>query len=108
MVAMHPASLAAPLRPRPDRILTAPVSAASSAGVPRTLPPGTVLQYRGRIAEGEVWSPVNRVLTAEGWDAHEGWIVLSGQTWIGFYLPVESAFSPLSQPILLTMEEHRR
>jgi hypothetical protein len=103
---MHPASLARPQRNLPDRILVAPASVASSAGVPRTLPPGTVLRHHGSIAEGEVWRPANRVLTAEGWDAHEGWVVLSSHTWVGFYLPVERAFSPLSRPVALTMEDH--
>ena len=107
-VAMQPAALAPPPRAAPDRVLVAPATASSSAGISRTLPAGTVLGHRGRIAQGEVWRPLNRTLTAAGRDAHEGWVVISGPNWIGFYLPVERAFSPAARPVPVTTEEHAR
>ncbi len=91
-----------------DRVLTAPVTGRSSAGIPRTLPQGTILRRAGSIPEGEVWRPQNRTLTAQGWNVHEGWVVLSGSAWTGFYLPVERAFSPLAEPVTLTTEERPR
>ncbi len=107
-VAMHPAALAPSPRTVPDRVLVAPATVRSSAGISRTLPVGTVLSHRGSVAQGEVWRPLNRTLTAAGWDAHEGWVVLSGPSWVGFYLPVERAFTPVSRPVPFTTEERTR
>ena len=69
-VAMHPAALVSSPRTVPDRVLVAPATVRSSAGISRTLPAGTVLGHRGSVAQGEVWRPLNRTLTAAAGDAH--------------------------------------
>lgn len=61
-------------------------------GYPRLLPRGTVLKHVGRIAEGEVYKPVNFTLTLEGANVHEAFLVLKDFDLVGFYLPVEGAF----------------
>lgn len=106
-VAMHPAALAPPWRAAPDRVLVARAFAGSPGRSGWTLPAGTVLAHRGRIAQGEVWRPLDRPLnfTGEFLDAHEAWVVLSGQVWVGFYLPVVRAFTPLRWPVPVTTEE---
>jgi len=99
--ALHPAALAPPPRAAPDRVLLAPATARLPTGGPETLPAGTVLAHRGRIAQGEVWRPLDRAMTVpvDSSDAHEGWVVLSGDLWVGFYLPVARAFTPLRRPV---------
>ena len=47
----------------------------------------------GRSREGEIFRPVDRVFTVEGAQIHEAYLVLNGERIVGFYLPVERAFS---------------
>lgn len=48
----------------------------------------------GRTAEGDVYKPVDGVFTVEGAHVHEAYLVVDGDRVVGFYLPVERAFSP--------------
>jgi hypothetical protein len=48
----------------------------------------------GRSAEGEIFRPADGVFTVEGTQVHEAYLVLDGNRLVGFYLPVERAFSP--------------
>jgi hypothetical protein len=52
----------------------------------------------GRIPEGEVYRPVSGVFTIEGANVHEAHLVVKGTTVVGFYLPGERAFAPLTAP----------
>jgi len=72
------------------------------------MPAGTLLRRVGTIPEGEVWRPLNRVLTARGFNVHEGWVVTTGSAWIGFFHPVERSFSPLARPLVIVTEERPR
>jgi hypothetical protein len=63
-------------------------------GYTRTLRRGSVWITVGRIAEGDVYRPVDQVLTVEGAHVHEAYLVLEDNRLRGFYLPVERAFSP--------------
>lgn len=107
-IAMRPTQLVVSAEPMPDRTLTAMAPAHSSAGFDAHLPAGTILRSVGNIPEGSVWRPLNRTLAARGYDVHEGWVVLNGQTWIGFYHPVERTFSSLSHPIIIATEDRPR
>jgi len=51
--------------------------------------------FVGQIPEGNVYKPHDQVLTVEGANIHEAYIVISNGQLVGFYLPVEKAFSPL-------------
>jgi len=49
----------------------------------------------GVIAQGEVFKPEGQVLTVEGANVHEAYIVVVNGTLVGFYLPVEKAYVAL-------------
>jgi hypothetical protein len=62
-------------------------------GYQRTISRGSVWTKIGRLEEGEVYKPVDLVFTVEGAHVHEAYLVLDGDRVVGFYLPVERAFS---------------
>jgi len=64
-------------------------------GYQRVIARGSVWTRIGRSVEGEVFKPVDRVFTVEGAHIHEAYLVLDGDRVVGFYLPVERAFSPV-------------
>ena len=66
-----------------------------SSGYSRTLNAGSQWREAGRIPQGQVFRPVNGVLTVEGRHVHEAYIVLDGGRVVGFYLPVEQSFAAL-------------
>ena len=68
-------------------------------GYERSVPAGTQFDLVGKIEQGEVFKPKSTVFTVEGKHMHEAYIVVQKQKLVGFYLPVEKAFSPLSRPI---------
>ena len=63
-------------------------------GYRRLIIHGTTWTLIGRLPEGEVFRPVDRVFTVEGEHVHEAYLVLDGDRVVGFYLPVERAFAP--------------
>ena len=71
------------------------------SGYSRTLRAGTTWKRIGSIPEGEVWEPVDTVLTVEGRYLHEAYLVVNESRLVGFYLPVEDAFLPLRESLLL-------
>jgi hypothetical protein len=70
------------------------VSISVGPGYSRTLKRGSVWTRVGRAEPGEVFKPVDGVFTVEGAHVHEAYLVLDGDRVVGFYLPVERAFSP--------------
>ena len=75
--------------------LQSPLAIRLSSGYVRTLPANSVWRQAGRVAHGEVYRPVDSVLTIEGRQVHEAYLVVSGTMLMGFYLPGESNYSPL-------------
>jgi len=67
----------------------------------RTLQKDTRWDLIGSIAEGEVYKPKDQVLTVECSHVHEAYLVVSGGNLVGFYLPVEKGFVPISPTINL-------
>jgi hypothetical protein len=65
------------------------------SGYRRLLPAGSVWAKTGRVSEGDVYKPVDRVFTVEGRHVHEAYLILDGERLVGFYLPVEHAYSPV-------------
>lgn len=72
------------------------VTLTPSGNYSRTLAAGSQWREAGRIAQGTVYRPVNGVLTAEGRHVHEAYLVLDGRRAVGFYLPVEQAFTAVT------------
>ena len=77
-------------------------------GYERVIARGSVWRRIGRSAEGEVFKPVDRVFTIEGAHVHEAYLVLDGDRVVGFYLPVERAFSPAPGDAVTRLSIRRR
>ncbi len=73
-------------------------------GYSRKLKPGSAWQYVGALSQGEVYRTRDQVLTVEGSNIYEAYIVVSKNKLIGFYLPVEKSFSPLGKPVTLSLK----
>ena len=76
-----------------------------AGGYKRTLKQGTRWSCVGRIAQGDVYRTKDQILTIEASNVFEAYIVLSSEKLVGFYLPVEHAFSPLKNPAPLVIDE---
>jgi hypothetical protein len=72
-------------------------------GFTRTLRRGTKWDYVGALAHGGVYRSRDQVFTVEASNIHEAYLVVSEETLVGFYLPVEKTYSPLGKPIALTI-----
>lgn len=73
-------------------------------GYSRTLKKGTKWQYVGTVQYGDVFRTSDQILTVEASNIHEAYIVVSAKKLVGFYLPVEHTYSPLSDPVSLTIK----
>jgi len=69
------------------------VTVSVGPGYQRVIRRGSLWTQIGRTVEGDVYKPVDRVFTVEGTHVHEAYLVLAGDRVVGFYLPVERAFS---------------
>jgi|GEM_PF-686774 len=74
-------------------------------GYSRKLKDGVRWDYVGVIPLGEVFRTNDQILTVEGSNIFEAYIVVSSGKLVGFYLPVEKTFSSISQPIELEIIE---
>jgi hypothetical protein len=74
------------------------------SGYPRAIAAGTRLVEAGTIAQGRVLRPIPNSLTVEGRHMHEAYLVERSGRLVGFYLPVEQAFSPQSNSIPLSLK----
>ena len=70
----------------------------------RKLRQGTTWDFVGTIPEGEVYKPRDQVLTIEASHVYEAYLVLSNNSLVGFYLPVERAFAALPNPRKLPID----
>jgi hypothetical protein len=86
---------------------TAPVEARLASGYVRSVPADTEFVAVGRVAEGLVLRPTQTVLTVEGAHIHEAYVVHRDGRWVGFYLPVERAYSALPLPVAMPLSEKR-
>ncbi|HWP20105.1 MAG TPA: hypothetical protein VNO84_13310 [Burkholderiaceae bacterium] len=87
--------------------LSAPVEFKLDSGYSRSLVEGTEFQEVGVVREGRVLKPLNATLTVEGAHIHEAYAVVHTDRLVGFYLPVEKSFSPLSRPVSLSLQERK-
>jgi len=63
----------------------------------RTLRQGTRWKLVGKLPEGDVFKPLDQVLTVECSNIFEAYLVVMEDFLVGFYLPVEKTFVPLSE-----------
>lgn len=70
-------------------------------GYGRVLKGGSNWDLAGTINEGEVYKPRDQVLTVECSNVFEAYIVVSKDSLVGFYLPVEGEFVSISDKIEL-------
>jgi hypothetical protein len=86
------------------RAVSAPLQFRLDTGIQRTIRAGSRWSKVGQVAQGAVFKPYQDVFTVEGAHMHEAWLVVQDdRTLVGFYLPAEGGFSPLtpSLPIQL-------
>lgn len=92
-------------KPATKYIVSHAVEIRFDSGYERTLKANAELLDIGSISQGRVLKPVNTVFTVEAAHNHEAFLVVSEGRIVGFYLPVEKAFSPLSRPVTLPIQE---
>ena len=84
-----------------QRVVTTALLVQLPTGYTRTLRAGSTWRLAGILPQGEVYRPVGDVFTLEGAHIHEAYLVVKGDTLVGFYLPAERAFSPMDKPFPL-------
>lgn len=72
-------------------------------GYTRSLKAGTQWIQAGTVSQGGVYKPYKDVFTLEGAHIHEAYLVVSEGQLVGFYLPVEGAYSPLTRKVRLNL-----
>lgn len=73
-------------------------------GYSRLIPSGKWIPV-GRLSQGTVYRPVGTVFTIAARQVHEAYLVVHEKTLVGFYLPGESSYTPLSNAVPLTLGE---
>ena len=104
-VKQTPTNFTAAESPEKSFKLVKEVTVTLGTGYKRKIKAGTEWDYIGKISQGKVYKTDDQVLTIEGSNIYEADIVVSNSDLVGFYLPVEKTFCPLSSPIKLEMEE---
>jgi hypothetical protein len=84
--------------------LSQEASIALSTGYSTKPKPGTSWELVGRVPDGEVYRTRDQIVTVEGEHIHEAYLVVSDGTLVGFYLPVERAFAPVTPARKLSIE----
>jgi hypothetical protein len=102
-VKQKPAVLKPAEAPRQVRVLDN-TEVRLSTGYTTTIRAKTTWAFIGTIEQGDVYKPRDQVLTVEGYDVHEAYLVVSGDDLVGFYLPVEHNFAPISPSRHLIIE----
>lgn len=74
-------------------------------GYTRTLANKSVWSRVGRVPQGDVYRPVGTIFTIEGRQVHEAYLVIQDKRLVGFYLPGEQNYSPLSTAVPMTFGE---
>lgn len=106
MVSTTPATLATDDATGPSRIqLKSSTEIRLETGYTRTLTANSSWQRVGRLSQGTVYRPVGTIFTIEGRQVHEAYLVIAKQRLVGFYLPGEQAYSPLSTAVSITTGE---
>ncbi len=86
-------------------LLEKEVKISLGTGYSSTLKPGTKWSFIGRIPYGAVYMTKDQVLTVEASNIYEAYIVVESGRLVGFYLPVERSFTPVSNTQILITKE---
>jgi len=92
------------LQERPLLRLREQVQVSPESGYARTVPAPSEWRYAGTTPQGDVYRPIGRVFTIEGANAHEAYLVVAGGELVGFFLPGEGAFAPLTARVRLFID----
>lgn len=84
--------------------LTRAVEAVLSTGYSTTLRASTRWELVGAITQGEVYRTKDQIVTVQGAHIHEGHVVVRQGALVGFYLPVELTFAPVTTSTPLSIE----
>jgi hypothetical protein len=104
-VKQEPAQLE-PIASEKDALtLSQDVDVSLNTGYKRKLKAGTRWHCIGKIENGDVYKTKDQILTVEGSNIYEAYIVVSEGYLVGFYLPGNRTFSPLSSKKLLPFDE---
>jgi len=79
-------------------ILEKELDVSYGTGYSTKLKQGTRWNYVGTLTYGDVYKTKDQILTVEGSNIYEAYIVVSNDKLVGFYLPVEKSYSPISKP----------
>jgi hypothetical protein len=101
--------LSAPLVPASGHsfVLAQDVRCSIGTGYERTLRAGTRWSLFGTIDRGEVYRSPDQLLTVEGYNVHEAYLVVRDASLVGFYLPVEKKFTPVSRSVRLNLSSQQ-
>jgi hypothetical protein len=88
--------------PRQTLEVSSPVTLTLSTGYQRSILAGSRWEHVGFVPQGDVYRPVGNVLTIEGANMHEAFLVLRDGRVVGFYLPGERAYSALDPATRIT------
>lgn len=88
-----------------QRLVMQDVHATLNSGYTHLIPKGMKCELAGSIPQGKVYRPTNTVFSIEGAHVHEAYLVVNKGNLVGFYLPVERAFSALNANNLKLWEE---
>ncbi len=107
MIATMPASIEPTMDAASARAiqLRTPAVIKLDTGYIRTLANKSVWKPIGRLPQGIVYRPVGTIFTIEGQQVHEAYLVVRDKTLVGFYLPGEQNYSPLSTVVPLNFGE---
>jgi|SRR6266481_2459688 len=71
------------------------------SGYSRSIRAGSIWKQSGTVEARAVYKAAKEVFTIEGTHVHEAYLLLDGNTLVGFFLPGESAVSWLKQKVTL-------
>lgn len=86
-------------------VLADDVHCSIGTGYGRILRRGTRWEQFGTIGQSAVYRSPDQVLTVEGYNVHEAYLVVNEDWLTGFYLPVEKKFTPASKRVRLSTIE---
>lgn len=102
-VKQHPASIDSSSDPAADFTLGEEAKLTLGTGYNRKLNKGTRWSFVGSLPQGDVFKTKDQILTVEGSNIFEAYIVVMSGDLVGFYLPVEKTFSPLKKTLKLNV-----
>lgn len=86
-------------------VLASDMEVTPSSGYQKTLKVDSKWKFVGRIPQGSVFEIQDDVFMLEGKHMHEAQLVISSADHlVGFFLPVEEAFVPLSPSVQLSLK----